>query len=95
MTTIKTKHQSYSVERIEWRSPKTGKLVPVGHGEIIIRARSTASGRLHTFDRERAGRPRFDAALAHFLAPSTVTEDGKPKMTRDECMARHPAGKAL
>jgi hypothetical protein len=65
MTVIRTKNARYAVEGIRVVSPKTGK--PAVTGEIEILARS-ASGKLHHITRDRVGRPRFDAAVADYLA---------------------------
>jgi hypothetical protein len=65
MTIIRTKNARYTVEDIRVVSPKTGK--PARTGEVEILARS-AGGKLHHITRDRVGRARFDAAVAHFLS---------------------------
>jgi hypothetical protein len=56
MTIIKTQRSKYTVEDIR-----------VKDGTVEIAARSTGGKRVY-LDRKRVGRPRFDAAVAHFFA---------------------------
>jgi hypothetical protein len=56
MTVIRTPKAKYTVEDIR-----------VKDGKVEILARSS-SGKLQHITRDRVGRPRFDAAVAHFLA---------------------------
>lgn len=75
MTVIRTKNTRYVVEGVRVVSPKTGQ--PAKDGEMEILARKAEGGKLQHITRDRVGRPRFDAAVAHWFASQKEAGDAR------------------